>query len=176
MQAKVSQQRVLELQDKLIGIQDLLSDNKKAEAIKKKKIDLKNEQNTNLKNQIKVLQNQIKIIKHQAGELFGFPVYTLKLIDKKTKDKIQNLKTQITALNVKINNNRNEINSLNNFFTFSDTKAKIKTAIENLNAFMSEVFDVFLTWVIMFFFKNIFFPILFLWLLFKISDKAISNN
>ena len=67
----------------------------------------------------------------------------------------------------------NEINSLNNFFTFSDTKARIKIAIENLNAFMSEVFDVFLTWVIMFFFKNIFFPILFLWLVYKMSNNAI---
>ena len=176
MQTKVSQQRVLELQDKLIGIQDLLGDDRKAQAIKKQKIDLKNKQNSNLEKQIEVLQNQISNIKHKAGELFGFSIYNLKSVDQKTKDEIQSLETKISELNVKIDNNSNEINSLNNFFTFSDTKAKVKTAIENLNVFMSEVFDVFLTWVIMFFFKNIFFPILFLWLLYKMSDKVISSN
>jgi len=41
---------------------------------------------------------------------------------------------------------------------------------------MSEIFDVFLTWVIMFFFKNIFFPILFLWLLLRVSDNALSRD
>jgi len=176
MQTKVSQQRVLELQDKLMGIQDLLGDDRKAQAIKKTKIDLKQEQNSNLTKQINVLQKQIDAIKLKAGEIFGFSIYSIKSVDKKTKDKIQNLETQISKLNVSIENNNDAINGLDNFFTFSDTKAKIKTAIENLNTFMSEVFDVFLTWVIMFFFKNIFFPILFLWLLFKISDKAISNN
>jgi hypothetical protein len=175
-QTKVSQQRVAELQDKLMGIQDLLGDDRKAQAIKKKKIDLKNEQNANLQKQIEVLKNQIDTIKHQAGELFGFSTYSIKFVDKKTKDKIKNLETKISVINAKINNNNKEIYNLDGFFNFSDTKAKIKTAIENLNAFMSEVFDVFLTWVIMFFFKNIFFPILFLWLLFKMSDKAINSN
>ena len=61
-------------------------------------------------------------------------------------------------------------------FVFSDTKVKLKTAIANLNALMSEVFDVFLIWVIMFFFKNIFFPILFLWLLFKATDKMFFGH
>jgi hypothetical protein len=176
MQTKVSQQRVLELQDKLMGIQDLLGDDRKAQAIKKTKIDLKQEQNSNLTKQINVLQKQIDAIKLKAGEIFGFSIYSIKSVDKKTKDKIQNLETQISKLNVSIENNNDAINGLDNFFTFSDTKAKIKTAIENLNTFMSEVFDVFLTWVIMFFFKNIFFPILFLWLVYKMSNNAISSN
>jgi hypothetical protein len=176
MQTKVSQQRVLELQDKLIGIKDLLGDDRKAQAIKKTNIDLKKEQNSNLVKQIDILQKQIDAIKLKAGEIFGFSIYSIKSVDQKTKDKIQNLETQISKLNASIKNNNDEINGLDNFFTFSDTKAKIKTAIENLNTFMSEVFDVFLTWVIMFFFKNIFFPILFLWLVYKMSNNAISSS
>jgi hypothetical protein len=176
MQTKVSQQRVLELQDKLIGIKDLLGDDRKAQAIKKTNIGLKKEQNSNLVKQIDILQKQIDAIKLKAGEIFGFSIYSIKSVDQKTKDKIQNLETQISKLNASIKNNNDEINGLDNFFTFSDTKAKIKTAIENLNTFMSEVFDVFLTWVIMFFFKNIFFPILFLWLVYKMSNNAISSN
>jgi hypothetical protein len=176
MQTEVSQQRVLELQDKLMGIQELLSDDKKAQAIKKKKIDLINEQNSNLEKQIEVLQSKIDTIKHQAGELFGFSTYSIKSVDQKTKDKIKNIEIQIDELNGQLDTNNDKLGTLNDIFTFTDTKAKIKTALENLNALMSEIFDVFLTWVIMFFFKNIFFPILFLWLLLRVSDKALSSD
>ena len=176
MQTKVSQERVLELQDKLMGIQELLSNDRKAQAAKKKKIDLINEKNTTLEKQIESLQGQIDTIKHQAGELFGFSTYNIKSVDQKTKDKIKKIETQIDALNEQLDTNSDKLDTLNDIFTFTDTKAKIKTALENLNALMSEIFDVFLTWVIMFFFKNIFFPILFLWLLLKVSDKALSSN
>jgi hypothetical protein len=176
MQTKVSQQRVLELQDKLMGIQDLLSDDRKAQVIKKEKIALINERNSNLEKQIKGLENQISTIKHQAGELFGFSTYNIKSVDQETKNKIKKIEIQIDVLNKQLKTNNDKVNNLDDFFNFSDTKAKIKIALENLNALMSEIFDVFLTWVIMFFFKNIFFPILFLWLLLKVSDKAISSN
>ncbi|MDQ7067295.1 MAG: hypothetical protein Q9M40_04520 [Sulfurimonas sp.] len=176
MQTKVSQERVLELQDKLMGIQELLSDDRKAQAKKKKDVDLINEKNSTLEKNIEELEAQIETIKHQAGELFGFSTYSIKSVDQKTKDKIKKIEIQITALSEQLDTNSDKLASLNDIFTFTDTKAKIKTALENLNALMSEIFDVFLTWVIMFFFKNIFFPILFLWLLLKTSDKALNSN
>lgn len=43
---------MLELQDKLMGIQELLSDDRKAQAIKKKDVDLINEKNSTLEKQI----------------------------------------------------------------------------------------------------------------------------
>ncbi len=176
MQTQVSQQRVMELQDKLMDIQNILSDDKKEQAIKKQKIKLLNEKNLNLQKQKESLKNQIVTIKHKAGELFGFSTYSIKSVDDKTKNKIKNLENKIDKIDTKIDNNEDKINQLNNMFVFSDTKVKLKTAIANLNALMSEVFDVFLTWVIMFFFKNIFFPILFLWLLFKATDKMFLGH
>lgn len=176
MQTEVSQQRVLELQNKLMDIQNLLNDDRKEQAKKMEKIKLINEKIINLKQQIEVHENQINTIKHQAGELFGFSTYNIRSVDQKTKNKIKNLEIKINEINKQIDENTNTLNTLDSIFTFSDTKAKVKIAIENLNALMNEIFDVFLTWVIMFFFKNIFFPILFLWLLFKISDKAISRD
>ena len=176
MQTEVSQQRVIELQDKLMDIQALLSNNQKTQALKKHKIDLLHQKNTNLQQQIATLETQITTIKHQAGELFGFSTYSIQSVDKKTKNKVTALQKQIEVLELQIEKNNAKVDSLDSMFTFTDTKAKVKIAIENLNALMSELFDVFLTWVIMFFFKNIFFPILFLWLLFKVTDRALYSE
>jgi cob(I)alamin adenosyltransferase len=176
MQTQVSQERVLQLQNKLMDIQHLLSNDKKEQLVKEQKIQHLHEIDLNLQKQVDALESQIATIKHKAGELFGFSTYSIKSVDKKTKNRINSLEAQINILNSKIDANDDKADKLDKIFTFSDTKARIKTAIANLNALMSEVFDVFLTWVIMFFFKNIFFPILFLWLLFKVGDNAMSKE
>ncbi len=176
VQAEVSQERVVELQNKLLDIQKILSDDRKAQ---EEKLNTENHliaENQNLVQQKNELKEEITVIKHKNGELFGFSTYIISSKSEKIKKEIQVLEEKIIKIDNQIVKNENIISDNNSMFNFADTKAKVKTAIENLNFLMGEMFDVFLTWVIFFFFKNVFFPIFFLWILFKLSDNIFSVN
>jgi len=176
VQEEVSQERITALEEKLTAINDLLADDKKLQDEKHLKEELINKKINILANKKITLTQEIKDIKHKEGEFLGVSTYMISSVDKKTQEKVKQREVSIDKINLEMDNLEERKDNLDSFFNFTDMKVKIKTAIENLNYLMSEMFDIFLTWVILFFFKNVFFPIFFLIVLFKTFDSLFKTQ
>jgi hypothetical protein len=176
MQAEISQERIIKLQEKISNINEMIMNKENAEKEKeikinalKNKIELLNKEKDEIKIEIKSIKNGDKTILERASTFFDE-------LSQKDKEQIENKENRIEAIKGEISMIKNEISDSDSFFDFTGLKSKIKIASANINSYMSEMFDIFITMVVLFFFKNVFFPILFIWGLAKFIDSAFNTG
>ncbi len=164
IQSEVSQERIAVLQAKINDIEKVLLNNENIEREKLIKINALNEEKSALETNKTKLKKDIKDIKYANKNLLEMTTSMFNKISEDESQKIHLIEKNIFNIDSKIETINKELEKYEDkFFNFDDTKGKLKIALNNLNTMMSEVFDVFITWTVLFFFRNIFFPLLFLW-------------
>lgn len=175
MQTEVSAERIQKLQDNIANINKLVQDDKNIEKEREQKI-------TSLKSNIEILDNEknqvkdeIKEIKKGDKSILERTTSMFEEQDPKTKEQIVKREERIEIINSEIKILKKEIDDADSLFNFG-IKHKIDTALANIKSFMEEMFDVLITMVVLFFFKNVLFPILFIWGLAKLVDRAFNTS
>jgi len=183
MYSEAHQQRIEKLQEKLININALTEEREDAKADRENKIEVLKNQLSDLEDSKKELETRIEYIrtasKNDLNALVDHFIMETKdseSVIKKVnlvKDKISKLDNEIKGVEQKLN----ELEDASFLDGISERiSEKIKITMANINMLIEEMIDVFLTSVILFFFINVFFPIIFLWSLYKLIDFSLSTS
>ena len=173
IQQEASQERVDILKNRLLEIDNYT---KKSEKDKLKKYT----EDKNIQTKIndfnkQILENEqkIKTIKYSNNGLINKAIafVSISSLSKEKQSQILVIKNNTSYLRKQILIHRKKINT--NFFNPLNS---IKTALINLEATTKELLDVFITSTILFLFKNLIFPLLFMWGLAKLVDGSFKTN
>ncbi len=177
IQSEISQERIEKLQTKVYNIKNMLSNDEKIKMGKETKIKLLKEKIATLEKEKEELKVDIKNIKYADKSYLERAKQIIEDYTPEVKKQIEIRENRIKEIDEQIVISENKIEeNEEGMFDFTDTKAKLKIALSNLNVMMTDMFDVFLTWTVLFFFRNIFFPLFFLWGMFKLVDKSFNRN
>jgi hypothetical protein len=69
-----------------------------------------------------------------------------------------------------------DIDANTKWFEGFNLKPKLDAALANMKTYLDELFDTLITMAILFLFKNVVFPILFIWGLSKLVDRTFNTN
>lgn len=186
IQQEVSQERIQKLQEKIANIDALISDDKKAKEEKDNKISILEAKEKTLKNNISQIKKEINAIEHdennrekktEKGFMDKVAFISSGELTPKAKEDISNKEKQIESLNNEIKIVKEDIDKNSpTLFEGLSLKAKLDAALSNMKAYLDEIFDVLITMTILFLFKNVVFPILFIWGLLKLVDRAFDTK
>ena len=176
IQTEVSEERVSALQDRLTDINKMLSADEKAKQEKELRLNQLKRQVDGLIDERAALVSEIKTLKNPGIGILEMAATMFKEVAPETEANISLRQDRITQIDIKISTLESELDASDSWFDFVTLQARIKIAIANLNELMTEMFDVFLTWAALFFFKNIFFPIVFLWGLLALGKGLFSSE
>lgn len=187
IQQEVSQERIQKLQEKISNIDALILDDKKSKEEKNNKVSILEAKKESLKKDKSQLDAEIKAIeddvtyrekKIEKGLMDRVNFLTSGDLTPKAKEDISNKKMQIGNLNneIKVVEEDIEKNSPKLLESLTNPKAKLDIALANMKVYLDELFDVLITITILFLFKNVVFPILFIWGLLKLVDRAFNTN
>lgn len=185
MQQEVSQERMQKLQEKLSNIDTLLLDDKKMKEAKEKKVleledkikNLKKERNQNT-DEIKSIESDEsnKVKKQDTSLLDKMNVFSSPELNDNAKQNIA-LKTKRNEdINKEMKMIEADIDANTKWFEGFNLKPKLDAALANMKTYLDELFDTLITMAILFLFKNVVFPILFIWGLSKLVDRTFNTN
>jgi len=179
--AKVSQERIEQLESKLLEIGKITKENNTQAREKKAEIELHRRKLSALISRKESLNETLSLLRF-SNEESTFDKLKSLVVDSgdslKFVEKTAPLRLEIMDINGQIKILSKKIDSIDDssFFGLINFKEKIETVLLNLDNFASEIIDIFLMNVILFFFKNVLFPIVFLWVLYKQFDRVFSTN
>jgi ABC-type multidrug transport system fused ATPase/permease subunit len=165
MQGQVSREEISLLQDKILNIQKMLEESDEKKLEKEQRIDLMRDQIEQLRLERHEQEKAIHSLKTASHTgILDSVTAIFETLEPQTKIKIAEHEARIERIDQKLKTLRQTIANESRSQDLSTMiKAKIKTAIANINVMMEQMFDTFVTWVVLFLFKNVLFPLLFLW-------------
>ena len=176
-QAQISKERIEKLQYELINIENMVKESKASKLEKEQHNKLLNDKIVLLKKEKQEHEREIKRLKENGHtELLDKVTSIFESLPEDTKKQIKLKEARIDQINIDMKSLKDEIDNSFSSTTFTNIKAKIKTLIVNLNSTMENMFDVFLTSVALFLFKNVIFPLLFIWALAKVVDGIFNTQ
>ncbi len=175
MKAEVSEERMQKLQDKITSINQSSEDDKKLEKEKELKIASLESKIETLETERKQVKEEIKVIKKGDKTLLESATTIFEEQDAKTKEQIGKKEEKIQSINNEIKVIEKEIDDSDSFLNFG-IKHKTDAILAKIKSSSEEMFDAFITLVVLFLFKNVLLPILFIWGLAKLVDKAFNTN
>lgn len=181
MSTKMHQERIELLQKKLINISKLAEEDELQKQQKENKL-------TNLTERLEILEKTQESLEDKQSAIRNekrSSVDRLTSLWSETKDNEETAKN-LAPTNKKLAEVKQEVTSVSKnidelkdpaFYEVTDSlKEKINIAMANINTFVEDMFDLFMTSVILFFFTNVFFPIFFIWGLAKLIDSSFNTS
>lgn len=183
MQQEVSQERMQKLQEKLSNIDALILDDKKAKEERSNKVTILEAKKESLKKDKSQIESEIKTIKNDENNrikkdknlLEKLNFLSSEELNQKANEDIINKTKLIENIDKEIKIVEADIDNSSKWFDIS-LKPKLDAAIANMKTYLDELFDTLITLAILFLFKNVLFPIGFIWALFKLVDRAFNTN
>lgn len=179
MSTQMHQERINGLEEKIMDIRGLIKENKDEKDRNKMEIISLGTKKGNLEKTNKSLESKIESIRSKnRNSLEKVASFVYNTDTDEMKKSIVPIQNEIDEDNADIKLIESKIDTLNGGSLLSaiNIESKIKTALVNISAVFENMFDLFLTSAIMFFFINVLFPILFLWSLSKLIDKAFNTT
>ena len=177
-----------ELKSKLLELVKMSDDKKKLEEDKEKKLSYLEKRLENLeerKENILDMQNNIKNENKSKVERFTSFFHDDNEYPPEMKEKLLPFINELNGVKAKIDSMNIAINTLNgpsfadklmNPLSSFDISTKIKKLKVQVSALSESMIDTFFILAIKFFFINVFFPIFFLWALFKVVDRIFTTD
>ncbi|MBE0490617.1 MAG: hypothetical protein IBX44_00020 [Sulfurospirillum sp.] len=175
MKAQVSEERIQKLQNKITSMHQSAEDDKKLEKEKELKIASLESKIKTLETERNQLKEDIKAIKKSDKTLLESVTTIFEEQDAKTKEQIEKKEEKILNINNEIKVIEKEIDDSDSFWDFG-IKSKTDAILAKIKSSSEEIFDTFITLVVLFLFKNVLLPILFILGLAKLVDRAFNTN
>lgn len=178
IQQEVSMANMKNLQEQLFQIGQTAEEKRKDEIKKEGEIKL-------LENEISILEKDKKTLKNQIETISGGNEYSIeniktlslkKKLSDDEKQEIANKNQQIAEIKVKIKTLNEKKDDLDSYFNFNNVTVKIKIFAAKVETKATNTFDSTLNTIVLFLFRNIIFPILFLWCLSKLFNRAFDTK
>lgn len=185
MQQEVSQERLNELQEQVSKLNELASDEEKANLIKEQELtEIDNSINKiklekiNLTNEIKeIKEDQKNYLEAENDSMIKriSSLITTKELKTEALDRIKIKDNRIKEIDNEVIEKEASRKSIEKNYTSGVSKT-IKVLMVNIKTYMENSFDILVTMSILFFFKNVLLPIFFIWVLFRMIDKSFNTN
>ncbi len=179
MSTQAHHEKINKLEEKIVNVKGLIKENKDEKDKNKMEIISLDTKKGNLEKTNKSLESNIKSIRSKnRNSLEKAASFVYNTDTDEMKKAIVPIQNKIDENNTEIKLIESKIDTLDggSLLSVISIESKIKTALVNISAIFENMFDLFLTSAIMFFFINVLFPILFLWSLSKLIDKAFNTT